>query len=114
MLWSRSPFSLWLFLHTLNIMQNSYKTEAAAFFRDRAGTVKFRARLPAGTKHTLKAVRFQPRITVLGFCFLQERRGEMMCLVSTTMRDVLAVENEFKPPLGLMALNELLVLFTIC
>lgn len=30
------------------------------------------------------------------------------------MRDVLAVENEFKPSLGLMALNELLVLFTIC
>lgn len=115
MLWSRSPFSLWLFLHTLNIMQNSYKTEAAAFFQRQSWNCQIQSQAPSWHKAYTEGSPFSAKNHSPGFLLPSgKKRGDDLCLVSTTMRDVLAVENEFKPPLGLVALNELLVLFTIC
>lgn len=60
-------------------------TEEAALFRDRLELLNSepRARVPAGTQHTLKSVHFQPRNTALGFASFrkEEGRGTMSCFL---------------------------------
>lgn len=88
---------------------------SSSFFQRQSWNCQIQSQAPSWHKAYTEGSPFSAKNHSPGFLLPSgKKRGDDLCLVSTTMRDVLAVENEFKPPLGLMALNELLVLFTIC
>lgn len=88
---------------------------SSSFFQRQSWNCQIQSQAPSWHKAYTEGSPFSAKNHSPGFLLPSgKKRGDDLCLVSTTMRDLLAVENEFKPPLGLMALNELLVLFTIC